>query len=192
MWQALTQSLSSNTIHHRFLRGDAALSYAEVLDLWQGDESFRGFFNTLLADAPFSAYRWETPAVTRATLDRPFEFVLLDDPGLDRPAERQAFAEHFAAEESVVAFANLGKDAHLVVPCPRGPDSAYGHLAAFVRQAPPAQRDLLWQKVGQTVRIQLATGSRWLSTAGMGVAWLHVRFDTRPKYYGHRPYQQPA
>jgi len=29
----------------------------------------------------------------------------------------------------------------------------------------------------------------WLSTAGMGVSWLHVRLDDRPKYYGHRPYR---
>ena len=30
----------------------------------------------------------------------------------------------------------------------------------------------------------------WLSTAGMGVAWLHVRLDQRPKYYAHRPYRE--
>jgi hypothetical protein len=30
----------------------------------------------------------------------------------------------------------------------------------------------------------------WLSTAGAGVAWLHVRLDDRPKYYGHGPYRQ--
>jgi len=28
-----------------------------------------------------------------------------------------------------------------------------------------------------------------LSTAGMGVYWLHVRLDTRPKYYQHTPYR---
>jgi hypothetical protein len=28
----------------------------------------------------------------------------------------------------------------------------------------------------------------WLSTAGMGVAWLHIRLDERPKYYSHKPY----
>jgi len=29
----------------------------------------------------------------------------------------------------------------------------------------------------------------WLSTAGGGVAWLHVRLDTRPKYYRYNPYR---
>ena len=32
----------------------------------------------------------------------------------------------------------------------------------------------------------------WLSTAGAGVSWLHVRLDDRPKYYGCGPYRQYA
>ncbi len=31
----------------------------------------------------------------------------------------------------------------------------------------------------------------WLSTAGAGVSWLHVRLDDKPKYYGHAPYRIP-
>ena len=30
----------------------------------------------------------------------------------------------------------------------------------------------------------------WLSTAGGGVDWLHVRLDDRPKYYRHREWRQ--
>jgi hypothetical protein len=29
----------------------------------------------------------------------------------------------------------------------------------------------------------------WLSTAGAGVPWLHVRLDDAPKYYGHAAYR---
>jgi uncharacterized protein DUF6940 len=29
----------------------------------------------------------------------------------------------------------------------------------------------------------------WVSTAGMGVPWLHVRLDTRPTYYRHAAYR---
>ena len=32
----------------------------------------------------------------------------------------------------------------------------------------------------------------WLSTAGAGVSWLHVRLDDRPKYYGYAPYREAA
>jgi hypothetical protein len=68
-------------------------TYAEAVDLWRNDDAFCSFFYSPLVDAPFEAYRWETPAVN------------------------------------------------------------------------------------------------WLSTAGMGVPWLHVRLDDRPKDYGHRPYR---
>jgi hypothetical protein len=29
----------------------------------------------------------------------------------------------------------------------------------------------------------------WLSTAGAGVSWLHVRLDDQPKYYGFALYR---
>lgn len=57
--------------------------YSEVLKRWQVDPDFRSLFIELLADAPFVAFRWETPPITRASADRPFEFVLLDSPWLD-------------------------------------------------------------------------------------------------------------
>lgn len=28
----------------------------------------------------------------------------------------------------------------------------------------------------------------WLNTAGAGVPWLHIRLDSRPKYYRYQPY----
>jgi hypothetical protein len=119
----------------------------------------------------------------------------LDSPGLARKPDREAFAGYFgraAAEESVVSFPNLGKDAILVVPCPRGPVSAYGHLAAFVRTAPEPQKHALWELVGRVMQQHLGTAPVWLSTAGAGVPWLHVRLDDQPKYYGYAPYRDPS
>jgi hypothetical protein len=31
----------------------------------------------------------------------------------------------------------------------------------------------------------------WLSTAGAGVPWLHLRLDDRPRYYGFAPFRRP-
>jgi len=170
----------------------APVSYAEVVRRWQDDADFRSMFMDLLADSPFSAFRWETPPVSTATANRPFEFILLDSPGLARSPDVHAFAEHFRGvnPEGVVEFPNLGKDTIMIVPCPGGPNSAYGHLAAFVRQAPEPQRHALWQTVGAAMNRRLGARPVWLSTAGAGVSWLHVRLDDRPKYYGYAPYRE--
>ena len=68
---------------------------AGVMRGWQTDAGFRSLFNALLADVPFAAFRWETPAVTSDTANRPFECVLLDAPGLARIPDEEAFAAHF-------------------------------------------------------------------------------------------------
>jgi hypothetical protein len=192
MWSSINQQLTSGratsvAVH----RNCAAVSYAEVVQRWQIDSEFRIFFNELLAAAPYSAFRWETPPITSATAERPFEFMLLDSPGLARTPDEHAFAEHFRAANGrlVIEFANLGRDAIMIVPCPLGPGVAYGHLAAFVRQAPAEQCDVLWQRVGGALARRLSEKPVWLSTAGAGVSWLHVRLDDRPKYYGHAPYR---
>jgi hypothetical protein len=160
-------------------REGAPVAYADVLRLWQQDESFRSFFIALLRDSELSSFRWETPPVTKATIDRDFEFVLLDAPGLDRRVDAKAFAEHFrsiVSDDGVVTFPNLGND-------------AYGHLASFIRKAPDTQKHALWRAVGAAMEARVSKKPLWLSTAGMGVSWLHVRLDSRPKYYGFDEYR---
>ena len=168
------------------------LRYGEVLRLWQEDANFRSLFIDLLADSPFSAFRWETPPITTATANRPFEFVLLDSPGLGQNPDAAPFSEHFSggSHGDVVEFPNLGKDAIMVVPCPTGLLKAYGHIGAFVRQAPEPQKHGLWKLVGAAMQRRLSSKPVWLSTAGAGVSWLHVRLDDKPKYYGYEPYRE--
>ena len=167
------------------------VAYADVLRLWQDDAAWRTYFMSLLADAPFAAFRWETPPITAATANRPFEFVLLDSPELLVTPDAAAFAQHFKAAPKLgaVEFANLGRDAVLIAPCPGDSHSAYAHLAAFVRQAPAEQQHALWRLVGAAMQRRLNSKPVWLSTAGAGVAWLHVRLDDRPKYYGFAEYR---
>lgn len=169
------------------------LCYVDALDLWQHDESFRSFFISLLTEIPFSAYRWESPPVTSSTVNRAFEFVLLDSPSLIRPPDTKTFESYFTTDEpgaGIVVFENLGKDAVLVVPSPRTSDSAYAHLAAFTRNGPDSQNHALWQIVGETMQKRISARPIWLSTAGGGVSWIHVRLDSWPKYYGFHPYTE--
>ncbi len=196
MWHFHSEQLDNNRIIKTTLQHNASpIPYAEVLQRWQDDAGFREFFITLLADCPFTAFRWETPPITRATAQQPFEFVLLNSPSLARRPDTRTYAAYFRddAPGGIVEFANLGNDAILVVPCPQVDPSAYGHIAAFLRHAPEPQNHALWQQVGAALQRRLSDLPShqpvWLSTAGGGVSWLHVRLDDRPKYYGYAPYR---
>lgn len=174
---------------------DRPLTFREVINRWadtHGDGSlFRAFHCQVLSSVPFQAYRWETPVVDLDRLDRPFEFVVLDDPNLDRVQDRSAFSKHFDAaveDQTVVVFENLGRDAVLVVPTPGGGNVNHCHLGSFLETCSAEQESLLWHHVGKAMLERVSDVPVWLSTAGGGVAWLHVRLDSKPKYYGYRPY----
>ena len=186
------EKLDGGRVHKfQLFRDGSPLRYADALDLWQKAESFRSHFISLLADTPFTAFRWETPPVTTATADREFEFVILDSPGLALPPDPTPFESYFTgdSDSGIVVFDNLGGDATLIVPSPHGPESAYGHIAAFIREAPEEQIHALWRIVGSVMQGHLSDRPIWLSTAGGGVTWLHVRLDSYPKYYGFGPYR---
>src|SRR5688572_33161405 len=93
MWNCNTTPLDSRTHHYSFPH-----TYAQVVELWHDDSSFRSFFTNLLADSPFAAFRWETPPITTSTTSRTFEFVLIDSPSLIRPPDADAFAAHFPGD----------------------------------------------------------------------------------------------
>ncbi len=196
IWQSEIEEFDGGRVRKlRLLVDGNVLSYAAVIENWRRDDAFNAYFSDLLAAAPFAAFFWETPPVTAYTATRVFECVLVDSPALARlAAEPAAFARPFAAEpeEEVVAFDNLGGDAWLVAPRPTAEAAGYPHLAAFLRSAPAAQKSALWRRTGEALFRLLSEHPLWVSTSGLGVAWLHVRLDTRPKYYVHKPYRSLA
>lgn len=192
MWSTRTTRLiDGRGLHCTIGLGSSPLSYANILDLWQNDADFRNYFIRLLVGTPFPAFRWETPPVTIGSVSQPFEFVLLDSPDLVIRPDPRAFSEHFSAAQAggIVEFSNLGGDAVLVAPCPDDQPLDYAHLAAFLRHAPLVQQHALWQAVAAAMQRRLGSIPVWLSSAGGGVAWLHLRLDDYPRYYGYAAYR---
>lgn len=162
--------------------------------------------------APSGAFFWECLPVTAATAqETPFLFVILDAPMLSKVTyDMHAFADRFESiphyqQVGVISFTNLGKDATLVVPTPVANPSALknypqhmAHIASFHQDAHPDQVANLWQQIGDVFSNVLQEAERrgardqkyWLSTSGLGVSWLHVRIDTRPKYYNYVPFKK--
>jgi len=172
--------------------GERRGSWRDWLDALLNAPAARQAFNSALVNAASHAFRWECPALTASKLDQPFECMLIPAPELDRPADDQPFAAQLdhATDAAVTVFPNLGGDATLVVPTRGADPAAYAHIGAFVRHAPPAQRDALWRAVADCVRARIGEQPSWLSTAGDGVAWLHVRLDGSPKYFRTRAYRE--
>lgn len=156
-------------------------TWPEVVGALRGDGAFRARLAEQLRAAPYDAWFWECNRVSGG----PFECVVLDAPQLARvPADARAFAAHLT--RPVNTFDSLGGDATLIAPSATG---VYPHFAAFLRSAPAAQVDALFAAVGEAIAGWPRPGKPWLSTAGAGVPWLHVRLDSRPKYYRHAPYR---
>ena len=77
------------------LKEGAVMSYHSVIASWQQSEIFRTFYIGFLSSIEYIAYRWETPPLSSDTVHRPFEFVIIDSPGLDILPDADAFAELF-------------------------------------------------------------------------------------------------
>lgn len=137
------------------------------------------------------AIRWETLPITRQTVGRKFEFVVVNDRFLGADPEPSVFRSYFQVlplEVMVVVVPNLRKTAKLIVPRECTSQGTYVHLKAFLAGAPREQVYQLWRCVAETTKQELSDRRLWVSTAGGGVSWLHVRIEREPKYYSYRPY----
>lgn len=175
---------------YKIYQQEQQLRYKDFISLLKLNEHFRSSFITILSDIPFSAYQWETPPVTKSTVEQPFEFAIYNSPGIDLPPEPGPFQQYFRGDDSdIVVFDILGADAKLIAPSPSG-DLNYSHIGVFTNNAPIEQQHRLWQITGRVTEKHISDQPLWLNTAGGGVAWLHIRLDSRPKYYRHRPYMR--
>ena len=190
MWETATEHIPTGR-KLRLQESGSALSFRDLFRLLENDDEFTGWYTNLVADNEHEAFYWEHPPLTIENLDQDAEFVVVDAAMLARLRSDPApFASQFddQPQGDVITFPNLGGDALLIVPRPIVAIEAYPHLGAFLRLAPAAQIRSLWQQTARTVRDNLTAKPKWLSTAGLGVAWLHIRLDTRPKYYSYVPY----
>jgi hypothetical protein len=132
----------------------------------------------------------------------------------------EAFASHFGTDSKCrhstvgCVFENLGKDATLIAPKPvvskttesvntdtskhkPTDDADFSHLAVFCRNAPQEIAINVWRLAIETFSKSLVSKKSssdepvWFSTSGMGIAWLHFRVDSSPKYYSYQPFIEP-
>ncbi|EDM25266.1 hypothetical protein LNTAR_24843 [Lentisphaera araneosa HTCC2155] len=168
-----------------------ALNYKLFFQKLKSDINFRTIFIEVLQKSNFRSYRFETPVVNSSSNDKPFEFVLVNSPELSNSQDELPFHEHMNMnKEKVISFLNLSKTSQLIIPNKVSSQDIHSHIANFVRKGPLNQIHELFKIVGNTVLNSIGSSNIWISTAGGGVDWLHIRIDKSPKYYRYKKYKQ--
>ena len=193
MWQAGRQTIRADWGETLALsQNGRALAVADVIAGWRDDAAFREFFIVELTATRWPGFFWEMPPLESAVLSQPFECVLIRRDALARMrADDRDFAMHLRGPDTIAVFPNLSGDAFLIAPRRIANAECYGHIAAFLRDAPREQQHALFHTLAREIDIRLAALPYrfWVSTSGLDVPWVHVRLDSTPKYYQHRPYR---
>lgn len=163
-------------IYYAVQRGKYMTWESIIRSLIEKTDTFTYKLIQFLLSIDYNAYFWECDQVD---MKKPFRFAIFNSKTLaERKQEDNAFKGVInCGNRLAIAFPSLSKDVHLVVPCYKSV-ADYTSLATFSRTAPIKQQVAFWKKVGQNIK-----EGDWVSTSGLGVAWLHVRIASRPKYY---------
>ncbi|MFK8160999.1 MAG: hypothetical protein AB8H12_00940 [Lewinella sp.] len=185
--------LSPKSCQLQILKNADQLSFAQVIKGWQEDASFREFYTATLLKHGGNGSFWEHPRLNKSTADQPYECVITQtDAFSKRTANFGPFIRAVSLGKRISTFPNLSGEALLVVPNQSDEIGFNGRdLISFLQTAPNDLVHDLWKIIGQETAAAIETEApfQYLSTHGLGVLWLHVRLEQRPKYYHHRPYR---
>ena len=177
MYTIYKNRINNNKIRYRFMKSDNSnLTYAEFLNLLTSrDNEFLKDFRKILIRASsdldkFGAhFFWECIPVSISTLNKEFEFVVVNSPELESMRQDYSpFQEHFKKSRDgyVVSFPNLSRDATLVTPIPSKESDApcsyddrimdYKDIAKFSDNALTCQWNSFWQEVGNKLAESLS------------------------------------
>lgn len=167
------------------------LTFNEVFNLWESNPNFIQFYVSELRNMGLDAFYWEHPALKTIFLENNYECIIQRSIPLEtKEINENAFSDYIYKNEQVVDFMNLGKNARLVIPTKQSEKSIYNHLGKFINYATEEQIIAVFQRVGQKIKEEIEKKETiWLNTAGLGIIWLHIRLDTKPKYYKTKQYK---
>lgn len=149
----------------------------------------RDFINILKNDS-FESYYFESPNIN--SLETPLEFVLTKSNTLHkRNVDFRPYKEYMKRKPRnrySLSFDNLSGDTRLVIPYHKNSNTEYGHIKDYVTHASDEEiNDILFRLKEELSKYKIHK-KIFLSTHGDGVAWLHFRIESFPKYYNYKPY----
>ena len=191
MYKVVINFLPNEIIEYNFKqRGKHIGMYSGGLLLCNSSE-FRNLCTNILKECPFEAFYWYLGVAyydDKKDEDRSdiFKFTVKNAPSLITKAN-----DEFKVPNSISEIPNLSRNCLLIVPKCLGEYQKYAHLGSFIRKASHSQIDQLWGTIGNRIGYVMECSEftkfdknipLWISTHGNGVNWLHIRFDSSPKY----------
>ena len=193
-YRAELTMIAEGTAKLRILMTEESLSFDQVLTGWSSSPSFREFYWQTLIELGGEGCFWEHPRLNRETADLPYECVITRTKAFAAFAtDQHPFSGVVDRRNTISCFINLSGSAWLIVPTPVGDEAVdCRDLVAFCRSASDELLHDFWTAIGKEVTKAIASESefQYLSTHGLGVLWLHVRLERRPKYYHHQGYKR--
>lgn len=161
------------------------------------DEKFLKDWVTILKTKLSTNVFFECKSFNLESIDKyPFECSFSEIPIIHQlwKPKYKSFQYYFDQPENktknIVQFENLSKDCLLIVPKPFN-DKNFANFTLFHKNAPNEIIEDLWKEIAITA-IKLCQkrldSPIWLNTSGLGISWLHIRFDKNPKYYLNKKY----
>lgn len=194
--------INDRPAEHYTLYGDGQeMGVRDFVNRLTDHENFREFLTLTLKKSYLMSFFFECSPISRKLYKQnaPFSFYLIDAPELENVIpDNRAFDMYEKCDDETGAISTVSKskDAVLVIPCPRmiddensadyGDDRWYGTLRQFVDNSDAFSYDSLWYTVGKKLVSLLKKYRKrtlYLNTHGTAVPWLHIRIDSKPKYY---------
>jgi hypothetical protein len=161
-------------------------------------DEFRIYCSELMKNVPYAGFMFAITKIhdLRKDLDKDFIIYVKSNPVFARmKADPSAYSEHFRGKWRWKDIPNLSGDALLLIPNkPKGGNyDKYANISNFFKEASISEISELFKAIGIFLEdsinfdcVRLLPGNKkhslYINTHGLGVPWIHVRFDTNPKY----------
>ncbi len=167
------------------------IDYGDAILLLMNSKEFRNICTNILRNIEYDNYYWYFGKMGHKNYDtKPFKFWIRKATDIS-PVENDTIFKSYI-KKSINVISNLDNNCLLMIPKRNksSPKNTYASMANFMRTGLDKQIDELWISIANLSicldDIEIASdkgyGAIWISTHGSGVPYLHIRFDTSPKY----------
>jgi hypothetical protein len=186
-------NITKDTIEYKFYNENKELSFKDATKLLHDNNNFRLLCVQLFRVVPFDYYMFGLTKI-RTPHDYTKQFIMYfkNEPKFKgMRTDPIAFLEKFQYIEEEPEdgthhwslFLNLSGDALLLVPnMPKNKNDyfKYRDISSYIKNTSDANINKMLQFIG--ARLTQIKAPVYVNTHGFGVPWLHIRFDTSPKY----------